>query len=67
MLLTGRELDTVDANHALGFTTDCRDSSLPAAQLDDRGGNDYAGGHQLHGEAWKRSDRFGYDRGESMT
>jgi 3,4-dihydroxy-2-butanone 4-phosphate synthase/GTP cyclohydrolase II len=26
-------LDTVDANHALGFPTDCRDFSLPAAIL----------------------------------
>ena len=26
-------LDTVDANHALGFRTDCRDFSLPAAIL----------------------------------
>src|SRR6185503_11443516 len=32
-------LDTVDANHALGFMTDCRDFSLPAAILHDLGIN----------------------------
>src|SRR6185436_15666587 len=31
--LQDRGLDTVDANHALGFPTDCRDFSLPAAIL----------------------------------
>ena len=30
-------LDTVQANHALGFKTDCRDFSLPAAILHDLG------------------------------
>jgi 3,4-dihydroxy-2-butanone 4-phosphate synthase/GTP cyclohydrolase II len=30
-------LDTVDANHALGFRTDCRDFSLPAAILHELG------------------------------
>jgi 3,4-dihydroxy-2-butanone 4-phosphate synthase/GTP cyclohydrolase II len=30
-------LDTVDANHALGFPTDCRDFSLPAAILHELG------------------------------
>ena len=30
-------LDTVEANHALGFRTDCRDFSLPAAILHDLG------------------------------
>ena len=30
-------LDTVEANHALGFRTDCRDFSLPAAILRDLG------------------------------
>src|ERR1700756_5494451 len=30
-------LDTVDANHALGFRADCRDFSLPAAILQDLG------------------------------
>jgi 3,4-dihydroxy-2-butanone 4-phosphate synthase/GTP cyclohydrolase II len=30
-------LDTVDANHALGFRTDCRDFSLPAAILQELG------------------------------
>jgi GTP cyclohydrolase II len=30
-------LDTVEANHALGFTADCRDFSLPAAILGDLG------------------------------
>src|ERR1700732_60715 len=30
-------LDTVEANHALGFKTDCRDFSLPAAILHDLG------------------------------
>jgi 3,4-dihydroxy-2-butanone 4-phosphate synthase/GTP cyclohydrolase II len=30
-------LDTVDANHALGFRADCRDFSLPAAILHDLG------------------------------
>jgi 3,4-dihydroxy-2-butanone 4-phosphate synthase/GTP cyclohydrolase II len=30
-------LDTVDANHALGFPADCRDFSLPAAILKDLG------------------------------
>jgi GTP cyclohydrolase II len=30
-------LDTVTANHALGFETDCRDFSLPAAILNDLG------------------------------
>ena len=30
-------LDTVDANHALGFRTDCRDFSLPAAILHEPG------------------------------
>jgi GTP cyclohydrolase II len=30
-------LDTVEANHALGFKADCRDFSLPAAILDDLG------------------------------
>jgi len=30
-------LDTVDANHALGFRTDCRDFSLPAAILHEMG------------------------------
>jgi GTP cyclohydrolase II len=28
-------LDTIDVNHALGFTTDCRDFSLPVAILRD--------------------------------
>jgi 3,4-dihydroxy-2-butanone 4-phosphate synthase/GTP cyclohydrolase II len=32
-------LDTVEANHALGFATDCRDFSLPAAILHDLGLN----------------------------
>ena len=30
-------LDTVDANHALGYLADCRDFSLPAAILHDLG------------------------------
>jgi GTP cyclohydrolase II len=30
-------LDTVEANHALGFRADCRDFSLPAAILPDLG------------------------------
>src|SRR4030095_2804775 len=30
-------LDTVDANHALGFEADCRDFSLPAAILRELG------------------------------
>ena len=30
-------LDTVDANHALGFKADCRDFSLPAAILHELG------------------------------
>ena len=30
-------LDTVDANHALGFRADCRDFSLPAAILHELG------------------------------
>ena len=30
-------LDTVEANHALGFRSDCRDFSLPAAILRDLG------------------------------
>ncbi len=30
-------LDTVEANHALGFMADCRDFGLPAAILDDLG------------------------------
>src|SRR5438132_10919346 len=30
-------LDTVEANHALGFVADCRDFSLPAAILHDLG------------------------------
>ena len=30
-------LDTVEANHALGFMADCRDFSLPAAILHDLG------------------------------
>src|SRR6476620_4053108 len=32
-------IDTVDANHALGFKADCRDFSLPAAILRDLGIN----------------------------
>ena len=32
-------LDTVDANHALGYLADCRDFSLPAAILQDLGVN----------------------------
>src|SRR5947199_7506494 len=30
-------LDTVEANHALGFDADCRDFSLPAAMLHELG------------------------------
>src|SRR6266545_6875329 len=30
-------LDTIEANHALGFMADCRDFGLPAAILDDLG------------------------------
>src|SRR5256886_6795812 len=32
-------IDTIDANHALGFKADCRDFSLPAAILRDLGIN----------------------------
>src|SRR5260370_33810826 len=35
--LQDQGLDTVAANHALGFEADCRDFSLPAAILDDLG------------------------------
>jgi len=31
--LQDRGLDTVEANHALGFNADCRDFSLPIAIL----------------------------------
>jgi 3,4-dihydroxy 2-butanone 4-phosphate synthase / GTP cyclohydrolase II len=32
-------LDTIEANHALGFPADCRDFSLPAAILRELGVN----------------------------
>jgi GTP cyclohydrolase II len=35
--LQDKGLDTVAANHALGFETDCRDFSLPASILDELG------------------------------
>ena len=35
--LQDRGLDTIEANHALGFAGDCRDFALPAAILDDLG------------------------------
>ena len=35
--LQDRGLDTVDANHALGYLADCRDFNLPAAILQDLG------------------------------
>ena len=35
--LQDQGLDTIAANHTLGFETDCRDFSLPAAILDDLG------------------------------
>jgi len=55
-------LDTVEANHALGFKTDCRDFSLPAASCAISASNGFACSRTIRakrrlGREWHRGRR----------